>query len=358
MSTRADAPAGADGGLLHKLIDPKTGEQLQLVNGAEPALVSAAGERYPVRDGIARFVENGADDAEQGETADAFSRKWSEVSTYGHDDVSRRIQHQWYIERYGWGSEAELAEFLAGRGAILDAGCGVGRDVAWYLRHSTGQVVGVDISTAIDHARNNIPASDRLLLIQADIARLPLPAESFDFIACDQVLHHTVNPRATLRHLVSRLRPGGHIAFYVYKVKGPVREFCDDHLREAARRMPEPEARAMSEAITEFGRALTDQQVRITIPADIPALGIKAGEFDLQRWLYWNMFKCYYNSELDWATNVMTNYDWYVPVTAYRYQPEEMRQWIAEEALELLHEDIGDAGLSYRCRKPTRLVTG
>ena len=358
MSMRADAGTRGSGSLLGMLVDPGTGEPLQLGGEQTPVLLSASGARYPVRDGIPRFVDDGAQDAEQDETADAFSRKWAEVSTYGHDDVSRRIQHEWYIERYGWKSEKALADFLARQEAILDAGCGVGRDVAWYLRHSRGAVVGVDISTAIDHARRNVPDTDRLLLVQGDIARLPFPAESFDFIACDQVLHHTVNPRETLRHLVSRLKPGGHLAFYVYKVKGPVREFCDDHLREAARHMPEPEARAMSEAITEFGRALTEQQVRITIPSDIPALGIKAGEFDLQRWLYWNMFKCYYNSELDWATNVMTNYDWYVPVTAYRYQPEEMRRWIAEEDLELLHEDVGDAGLSYRCRKPVSQVTG
>jgi ubiquinone/menaquinone biosynthesis C-methylase UbiE len=358
MSTQAEAGPRTSSGLLGMLVDPGTGEPLRLSDGPEPALVGASGVRYPVRNGIPRFLDGGAADAEQGETADAFSRKWAEVSTYGHDDVSRRIQHEWYMERYGWKSEAELAAFLGSQDSILDAGCGVGRDVVWYLRHSSGIVVGVDISTAIDHARRNVPDVERLLLIQGDIARLPFPAESFDFMACDQVLHHTVNPRATLRHLVSRLKRGGHIAFYVYKVKGPVREFCDDHLREAARHMSEPEARAMSEAITEFGRALTEQQIRITIPADIPALGVKAGEFDLQRWLYWNMFKCYYNSELDWATNVMTNYDWYVPVTAYRYQPEEMRQWIAEEGLEILHEDIGDAGLSYRCRKPARQATG
>ena len=116
--------------------------------------------------------------------------------------------------------------------------------------------------------------------------------------------------------------------------------------------MSEEEALRFAEAVTRFGRALTEQRLSITVPEDIPALGIAAGTFDLQRWLYWTMFKCFWNADWDWETNVMTNYDWYRPATAFRYHPAEIRAWIAEAGLEILHEDIGDAGLSYRCRVP------
>jgi SAM-dependent methyltransferase len=336
---------------LDLLVDPVSGGPLNLVEDGDPALVARSGTRYVVRDGIPRFVEADLLPAEQAATGDTFSLKWSRISRFGHDDATRDFHHRWYLQRYGWPSEADFAAFLGTCGRVLDAGCGVGRDVVWYLRHTGGLVAGVDISTAVDSAAKNAGRQERLLLVQGDLAHLPFAPASFDYVACDQVLQHTADPHASFRHLVSRVRTGGVLAFYVYKVKGPVREFCDDHLRQATMAMSEDEAYRLSEAVTRFGKSLTEQQVRITVPVDIPELGIAAGEFDLQRWLYWNVFKCFYNADWDWETNVMTNYDWYRPATAFRYRPEEIRAWIAAEPLEILHEDVGDAGISYRCRK-------
>lgn len=335
------------------LVDPESGAPLRPVTDPAPALATEDGRAsYPVRDGIPRFVAPDRMHAEQASTGDTFSHKWNRIATFGHDDATRRFHHQWYLQRYGWKDEQEFAAFLGGRERVLDAGCGVGRDVAWYLKHTHGLVAGVDISTAVDAAAANVGPHERLVLVQGDLARLPFPPDFFDYIACDQVLQHTVDPHASFRHLLSRLRPGGVLAFYVYKVKGPIREFSDDHLRHATMAMSEDEAYRFSEAVTKFGKALTEQGIEIEIPADIPELGISAGRFNLQRWLYWNVFKCFYNADWDWETNVMTNYDWYRPATAHRYRPEQIRAWIEAEALEILHEDVGDAGISYRCRKP------
>ncbi len=336
---------------LELLVDPISGAHLRLAGGDEPSLVAPNGSRYPIRDGIPRFVEAERLPADQASTGETFSLKWSRISRFGHDEATRDFHHRWYLQRYGWPSEEDFAAFLRTCDRVLDAGCGVGRDVAWYLGHSRGLVAGVDISTAVDSAAENVGRHERLLLVQGDLAQLPFPPASFDYVACDQVLQHTADPRASFRHLVSRVRPGGVIAFYVYRIKGPVREFCDDYLRRATMAMSEAEAYRFSEAVTRFGKALTEQQVQITVPGDIPELGITAGTFDVQRWLYWNVFKCFYNADWDWETNVMTNYDWYRPATAFRYRPEEIRAWIAEEPLEIVHEDIGDAGLSYRCRR-------
>lgn len=336
---------------LDLLVDPISGERLALDDRGIPELVTPRGARYPVRNGIPRFVTPGGLPDDQASTGDTFSRKWSRISRFGHDAATRDFHHRWYLQRYGWSSEESFADFLGRCDRVLDAGCGVGRDVAWYLRHTEGLVAGVDISTAVDSAAENAGPQERLLLVQGDLAQLPFAPETFDYVACDQVLQHTADPHASFRHLVSRVRRGGVLAFYVYKVKGPVREFSDDFLRSATMRMAEDEAYRFSEAVTTFGKALTEQQLRMTVPVDIPELGITAGEFDVQRWIYWNMFKCFYNADWDWETNVMTNYDWYRPVTAFRYRPEDIRTWIEAEPLEILHEDIGDAGLSYRCRK-------
>ena len=334
-------------------VDPADGSALRFEPGAAPALVSPAGHRYPIIGGIPRFVAEAGISADQASTRDTFSRKWDRVAGFGHDAATGDFHRHWYLQRYGWRDEGELHQFLQGCARVLDAGCGVGRDVVWYRSHAPGLVAGVDISTAVNHARTNAGDGAEILLAQADLARLPFPEDFFDFVACDQVLHHTRNPRASFRHLVTRVRPGGVLAFYVYRVKGPIREFCDDHLRAVAIQMPEADALRLAEAVTQFGRALSEQRLTVDIPGDIPELGIHAGRYDLQRWLYWTVFKCFYNADWDWDTNVMTNYDWYRPVTAFRYTPEEIRRWIVEEGLDVLHEDLGDAGLSYRCRRPT-----
>jgi SAM-dependent methyltransferase len=345
------AEPGASAERWSDLRDPADGTTLRWEPG-ELALVSETGHRYPVRDGIPRFVMDDALPLEQASTGATFSRKWDYVKGFGHDPATQHTMRAWYLQRYGWADEDALGRFLAGCDRVLDAGCGVGRDVVWYRSHARGLVAGVDISTSVEHAAAAAGPDAGILFAQADLARLPFAPAYFDFVACDQVLHHTHDPRASFRHLVSKVRPGGVLAFYVYRVKGPIREFCDDHLRALAVKMPEAEALRLAAALTTFGKALTEQHLTIEIPEAIPELGIAAGQFDLQRWLYWNVFKAYYNADWDWQANVMTNHDWYRPQTAFRYTPEEMRRWIAEEGLEVLHEDLGDAGLSYRCRRP------
>ena len=116
------------------LVDPVDGAPLALDRSSGAALVSAAGRRYPVTGGIPRFVVTEELPAEQASTGATFSRKWDEVSRFGHDDATRTMHHEWYLQRYGWPGERELAAFLASCDRVLDAGCGVGRDLVWYRR--------------------------------------------------------------------------------------------------------------------------------------------------------------------------------------------------------------------------------
>ena len=45
----------------------------------------------------------------------------------------------------------------------------------------------------------------------------------FDFIYCQEVLHHTTNPFFAFKNLVNLVAPEGEIAIYVYK-KRPQQE--------------------------------------------------------------------------------------------------------------------------------------
>lgn len=96
---------------------------------------------------------------------------------------------------------------------VLDAGCGTGEALSWLHERvePNGTVVGVDLSAA------HLEAAGRRLrpgitLLQADLMRAPLPAQSFDFVWCVNSIHHLRDPLRGVHHLASLLRPGGRIA--------------------------------------------------------------------------------------------------------------------------------------------------
>lgn len=285
-------------------------------------------------------------------TQSSFSAKWKRIPSFGHEDASRKMYVDWYLQRYGHKTIDGLRGFLADKKTILDAGTGLGRDAMLYGENTPGQVYALDLSTSIDDAYRHVGHLPNVHLLQGDLTRLPFREGSFDFIACDQVLHHTPDTAAGFRHLVKHLAPGGEIAIYVYKKKAPIREFSDDYLRARYTQSSEEECYEFSRAMTKLGKALSDLNIELDVPEDIPALGIKAGKQNLQRFIYWNIFKCYWNDSLDFETNVMTNFDWYHPFHASRHTEEELRGWCADEGLDVVHFDVIESGISFRARRP------
>jgi hypothetical protein len=106
----------------------------------------------------------------------------------------------------------------------------------------------------------------------------------------------------------------------------------------------------MSEQLTELGKRLSDLNVSIDVP-DIPALGIKAGSYDLQRFIYWNFIKCFWNPELGRETSIVTNYDWYSPSNARRYSDEEAMDLVKKNGMEIVYFHQENACHSGRFRK-------
>ena len=52
---------------------------------------------------------------------------------------------------------------------------------------------------------------------------------------------------------------------------------------------------------------------------DIELLGIKAGRHNIQRLIFYTMFKCYWNPNLNFEDNVHVNFDWYHPRNCFRF---------------------------------------
>ena len=236
----------------------------------------------------------------------------------------------------------------------MDAGTGLGRDSLLYSENTSGQVFGLDISESIYIAFRHVGHLPNLHLLRADLTALPFRRNFFDFIASDQVIHHTPNTEKSFKGLSRYLAPNGQLAVYVYKKKGPIREFCDDFLRRHYTQSTEKECYSFSRAMTLLGRELSNLQIEFEVPEDIPILKIKAGKYNLQRFIYWNVFKCYWNDDLDLETNIMTNFDWYHPQYANRHSPDEIERWCRQTNMEIVHFDVIESGISVRAKKTGR----
>lgn len=264
--------------------------------------------------------------ANQQHTNEAFSEKWQKYEQSDEKERLYQYQRDWYLQLYGFGTEAALADFLAPKRVIFDAGCGLGYKAAWFARLAPhALVVGMDFSDAAGQAAAAYRELDNLFFVQGDIAQTGLAAGSVDFTSCDQVIMHTEDPAATFSELARiTAREGGEFACYFYAKKALPRELLDDHFRTACTTMDRAELWAMSEQLTELGRRLSALDVSFDCP-EIPALGIKGGRVDVQRFIYWNFLKCFWNEQLGRETSVVTNFDWYSPSNAQRFSEAEVR---------------------------------
>ncbi|MBI1826544.1 MAG: class I SAM-dependent methyltransferase [Planctomycetes bacterium] len=334
------------------LNDPDSGEILRLAalkaNGGDVIdgeLTGKGGQKFAIRQGIPSFVP--ADVAAR-QTTRSFAQKWAKHHYYR--EHTNRFYTDWYLQRYGFFEKESLREFLSGTRRILDAGTGAGRDAANFATLSNADIFAVDTSIeALEIARRNI-LEPRVHFIHADLHKLPFPNEFFDFINCDQVIHHTPDPHAAFKVLTKKLKSGGRICCYVYRKKTPIREFTDDLVRARISKLSADEALQQCEAITRFGQKLAELKLSVEIEEDIPALGISRGAVDIQRLFHWNIFKCFWNDEFDFFTNNIINFDWYHPEFCFRFMPDEFRSWFAE-GWEIEAWDSQEAGLSCRARK-------
>ncbi len=311
----------------------------------EGTLSVDGGAPYSIRDGIPGFVP---EHVAQTQTVRSFSQKWSKHKYYR--EHTEEFYTDWYLQRYGFLDIDGLRRFLDGMEFVLDAGTGAGRDAVTFAEHSTATVFGVDTSReALQVARRQVD-NPRVALVQADLNCLPFPDGFFDFINCDQVIHHTPEPRTAFENLRRKLKPGGQICCYVYKKKAVVREFTDEYIREHIRALPIDEALEVCEGITHLGHKLAELKVTLDVDRDIPVLGISKGKIDLQRFFHWNLFKCFWNEEFDFFTNNIINFDWYHPEHCHRFEPDAFSAWFSD-GWEVQAWDVQDAGISCRAIK-------
>jgi SAM-dependent methyltransferase len=345
--------------LLEKLADPVQRKPLSLEGATEGApavdagvLRGADGAAYPITAGIPRFVLTS--DAGQAQTSKAFGFKWKKRDTYD-SPAAKAVAAKWYLEKYDFASLDEWAAYFDRRESVIDIGSGSGFSSSLFLESPrwTGHAawIGVDISEAIDVAKERLSSIPNTHFVQGDALQLPFRDGGFDTVFSEGVMHHTPSTHDALLSAARVLATGGEACFYVYKKKAPLREYTDDYVRAQIAPLSDDEAWDAMRSLTELGRALSATRATVDLKVDVPLLGIKAGAQDVQRLIYWNVAKLYWNDALTFEENVHINFDWYRPRYAHRQTEAEVRQWCEEARLDIRRLHDSEAGYTVRAVK-------
>ena len=315
----------------------------------EGHLSCSKNHKFQIKRGIPRFVTDKGKDFVK--TESAFSTKWKLYNKLYQDKKWYDTQKKWFLERFGWKTVSKFNNFLNSRHIILDAGTGIGNSAKLFSKNPKSQVFAIDASESIDFAYKKYGKTSNIHFLQADLRNLPFRNQTFDFICSDQVLHHTSNTKTSFKYLTKLLKKNGIISIYVYKKKGPIREFVDDFIREKTVKMSETECEEFSNDMAILGRNLSKLKMKIRIPRNIPILQIKAGTYDIQRFIYWNFLKCFWAEDGNFQRSVGINFDWYFPKYAYRHTKNEIQTWCNSAKIKIIHYNEIESGISINGKK-------
>jgi len=255
---------------------------------------------YPIRGGIPRFVGSGA-------YADSFGFQWDRFRLVQLDSRNgTRDSERTLAETTGW-SDGDYRGRL-----VLDAGVGAGR-FAEVAAKKGAQVIGIDLTRAVEAAQANLAHFPGAHLVQADIFAMPFRDRTFDLAYSIGVLHHTPDVEGAFRKVAAAVKPGGALAVYLYSAYG-VERHSSDALRVLTTRLP---VRLMF--------ALSAAAVPLYFLYRAPVLGpalAKLAPISLNP---------------DWRWRWLDTFDWYTPRYQWKLRYPEVLRWFRENGFNDIH---------------------
>lgn len=114
---------------------------------------------------------------------------------------------------------------------VIEIGCGTGQ-LTNYLSICGRKVIGIDITEnslklAQDFSQRFGLSSE---FIQMDLFDLTFPEESFDFVICSGVLHHTRDTREGFKAISKLVKPDGFILIGLYNTYGRLLTNARQHI--------------------------------------------------------------------------------------------------------------------------------
>ena len=168
-------------------------------------LISAGcAQQFPIDRGVPRFVNLDQVEDEKSATASSFGWQWQHFTQ----------EDERYAEQMlGW-LQPVKPEFFKNK-VILEGGCGKGRHTLLAARWGARDVVGVDLSDAVDSAFAATRGLDNVHIVQADLCQLPLKPV-FDYAFTIGVIHHMAEPKTGFRSLAYKIKTRGHLSAWIY----------------------------------------------------------------------------------------------------------------------------------------------
>lgn len=165
---------------------------------------ASCSKTFSITRGIPRFANLEEVEEEKAATAKNFGWQWRKFTQ--EDD---RYEEQCL----GW-LQPVKPEFFKDK-VVLEGGCGKGRHTLLAAKWGAKEIVGIDLSEAVETAFESTRHLPNAHIVQADIYRLPLK-RSFDYAFSIGVLHHLPDPRGGFLSLSQKVKADGHLSAWIY----------------------------------------------------------------------------------------------------------------------------------------------
>jgi SAM-dependent methyltransferase len=267
--TSFDAATGGDD-VIEGLLSCSCGRRFPIVHGIPrilenafslfPDFVQRHRDRLPAMDDV-RSVDAAEAEAIR-RTRESFGYQWTQFSEMAIDFKQNFLEYIAPVDE----------RFFPGK-IGLDLGCGFGRHIYNAARFGA-EMIGVDLSEAIESTRANTRDLPNVHLVQADVYHLPIRHGVLDFAYSIGVLHHTPDPEGAFRCLVPLVKPGGAVFVWVYSKSRRFWNFSLEAVRAVTTRLPKRAQKAVSlaSAVVDFGLFVGPYKIASAIPAVKPVL--------------------------------------------------------------------------------------
>lgn len=142
--------------------------------------------------------------------ASNFGLEWIKHAQTQYDSHSgSNLSEKRFFEETKWSHN------LSGE-IILEAGSGSGRFTEQAAK-TGAMIISFDYSVAVEANYQSNGNKNNVLIIQADIYKMPFRKSYFDKIFCFGVLQHTPDPKKSFFNLVNYLKPNGKICVDIYR---------------------------------------------------------------------------------------------------------------------------------------------
>ncbi len=159
---------------------------------------------YKITRGVPRFADLSKIEQDKLETAENFGWQWT------HFTQADELYNEQFL---GW-LQPVKPEFFRDK-LILEGGCGKGRHTSLAAEWGAKEVVGIDLSAAVESAFQATKHLPNAHIVQADIYQLPFK-KAFDYAFSIGVLHHTPDPQKAFASLAGKVKKGGALSAWIY----------------------------------------------------------------------------------------------------------------------------------------------